>query len=202
MGQSTFLPSEASMTMPVLERRLHFLVNGPHAVLRYTVRRRPGGCGQAGNEDQGGEQAGVLSHWAITVARTVIVPVCDDSEGLRLRRQSWLEHSAGSAPTPSTTVKGSATSRPIRCACKNCHVMNDQYASWSRGPHHAVGAVRRLSPAARVHPEVHRQGRQRLPALQGFTFMDFHEPIMITPRNARTFRRTACAVTPTSCTTS
>jgi cytochrome c nitrite reductase small subunit len=23
-------------------------------------------------------------------------------------------------------------------ACKNCHVMNDQYASWSRGPHHAA----------------------------------------------------------------
>jgi cytochrome c nitrite reductase small subunit len=23
-------------------------------------------------------------------------------------------------------------------ACKNCHVMNEQYASWSRAPHHAV----------------------------------------------------------------
>ena len=23
-------------------------------------------------------------------------------------------------------------------ACTNCHIMNDQYASWAQGPHHAV----------------------------------------------------------------
>src|SRR4029077_14197487 len=23
-------------------------------------------------------------------------------------------------------------------ACKNCHIMNDEYASWTKGPHHAV----------------------------------------------------------------
>ncbi|MEO5768081.1 MAG: cytochrome c nitrite reductase small subunit, partial [Polyangia bacterium] len=23
-------------------------------------------------------------------------------------------------------------------ACANCHVMNDQYASWSKGPHHGT----------------------------------------------------------------
>ena len=22
-------------------------------------------------------------------------------------------------------------------ACKNCHIMNDEYASWTKGPHHA-----------------------------------------------------------------
>ena len=52
-------------------------------------------------------------------------------------------------------------------ACKNCHVMNEQYASWTKAPHHAVAEVHRLSSASRPDPEVHRQSRQRLPALQG-----------------------------------
>ena len=53
-------------------------------------------------------------------------------------------------------------------ACANCHIMNEQYDSWTQG--------RRTTPSARCvdchlpHdfvPQVHRQGRQRLPPLQG-----------------------------------
>jgi cytochrome c nitrite reductase small subunit len=60
-------------------------------------------------------------------------------------------------------------------ACKNCHVMNDQYASWSKAPHHCCRRVRRLSSPPRLHPQTHCQGRQRLPHSKGFTFMDRQE---------------------------
>ncbi len=26
-------------------------------------------------------------------------------------------------------------------ACANCHIMNDQFVSWSKGPHHAARAA-------------------------------------------------------------
>ena len=73
-------------------------------------------------------------------------------------------------------------------ACKNCHVMNDQYASWSRGPHHAVaGCVDCHLPHDFVAKYIAKADNGYRHS-KGFTFMDFHEPIMITPRNARTLQ--------------
>jgi cytochrome c nitrite reductase small subunit len=69
-------------------------------------------------------------------------------------------------------------------ACANCHIMNDEYASWSRGPHHAAaGCVDCHLP----HDFI---GKYQAKALngyhhsKGFTFQDFHEPIQIKPHNA------------------
>ena len=70
-------------------------------------------------------------------------------------------------------------------ACANCHIMNDEYASWQKGPHH--GAARC------VDCHLPHNGVQKLLAKaengyhhsKGFTLQDFHEPILIKPGNAR-----------------
>ena len=70
-------------------------------------------------------------------------------------------------------------------ACKNCHIMNEQYASWTKGPHHAHakcidchlphGFVRKYLAKA---DNGYRHSK-------GFTLQDFHEPILIKTRNAQ-----------------
>jgi cytochrome c nitrite reductase small subunit len=70
-------------------------------------------------------------------------------------------------------------------ACANCHIMNEEYASWQKGPHH--GAARCVDchlPHALV-PKYMAKADNGYRHSKGFTFMDFHEPIQITPGNAR-----------------
>jgi len=70
-------------------------------------------------------------------------------------------------------------------ACANCHIMNDQYASWTKGPHHAVaGCVDCHLPHTFVSKYLAKADNGYRHS-KGFTLQDFHEPIMITPRNAR-----------------
>jgi cytochrome c nitrite reductase small subunit len=70
-------------------------------------------------------------------------------------------------------------------ACANCHIMNDQYASWTKGPHH--GDARCVD----CHLPHDFAGKYFAKALngyhhsKGFTLQDFHEPILIKPRNAK-----------------
>ena len=73
-------------------------------------------------------------------------------------------------------------------ACKNCHVMNDQYASWTHAPHHAVA---RCVDCHLPHEFVRKylaKADNGYRHSKGFTFMDFHDPIMITRRNAATLQ--------------
>jgi len=73
-------------------------------------------------------------------------------------------------------------------ACKNCHVMNDQYASWTHAPHHAVA---RCVDCHLPHEFVRKylaKADNGYRHSKGFTFMDFHDPIMITRRNAETLQ--------------
>jgi len=69
-------------------------------------------------------------------------------------------------------------------ACANCHVMNDQYASWSRGPHHGQATC------VECHLPHDFVGKYIAKAENGyhhskaFTLGNFHEPIMIKPKNA------------------
>lgn len=70
-------------------------------------------------------------------------------------------------------------------ACKNCHVMNDQFASWTRGPHHATATCVECHLPHEFIPKYLAKANNGYWHSKGFTFMDFHEPIMITPRNAR-----------------
>ena len=69
-------------------------------------------------------------------------------------------------------------------ACANCHIMNDQYASWAKGPHHGDATC------VDCHLPHDFVGKYLAKALngyhhsKGFTLQDFHEPILIKPRNA------------------
>ena len=70
-------------------------------------------------------------------------------------------------------------------ACVNCHIMRDQFESWSKGPHAAVATCNDC------HTPHDLVGKYVSKALNGFhhsrafTLQDFHEPIQITERNAR-----------------
>lgn len=70
-------------------------------------------------------------------------------------------------------------------ACANCHIMNDQFASWAQGPHHlrGVGCVDCHLPHALV-PKLIAKASNGYHHSKGFTLQDFHEPILIKPRNA------------------
>lgn len=70
-------------------------------------------------------------------------------------------------------------------ACANCHIMNDQYGSWTKGPHHgAAKCVDCHLPHAFV-PKYLAKADNGYRHSKGFTFLDFHEPIQIKPANAR-----------------
>lgn len=70
-------------------------------------------------------------------------------------------------------------------ACANCHIMNDEYASWQKGPHHGAAKC--------VDCHLPHEGLAKLAAKasngyhhsRGFTLQDFHEPIIIKPGNSR-----------------
>ena len=69
-------------------------------------------------------------------------------------------------------------------ACANCHIMNDQYASWTKGPHHGDA---RCVDCHLPHDFVGKYLAKALNGYhhsKGFTLQDFHEPILIKKRNA------------------
>ena len=69
-------------------------------------------------------------------------------------------------------------------ACANCHIMNDQYASWTKGPHHGDA---RCVDCHLPRDTVEKYLAKALNGYhhsKGFTLQDFHEPILIKPRNA------------------
>jgi cytochrome c nitrite reductase small subunit len=74
-------------------------------------------------------------------------------------------------------------------ACANCHIMNDQYASWTKGPHH--GDARCVD----CHLPPDTIAKYLAKALngyhhsKGFTLQDFHEPILIKARNAEILQK-------------
>lgn len=69
-------------------------------------------------------------------------------------------------------------------ACMNCHIMRPQYESWLKSSHHNV------AKCIDCHLPHDFVGKYRAKAengyhhSKGFTFQDFHEPIMIKPKNA------------------
>jgi len=70
-------------------------------------------------------------------------------------------------------------------ACANCHIMNDEYTSWSKGPHHGDA---RCVDCHLPHDTVAKYLAKALNGYhhsKGFTLQDFHEPILIKPRNAQ-----------------
>lgn len=73
-------------------------------------------------------------------------------------------------------------------ACKNCHVMNEYFDSWSHGPHHAVaGCVDCHLPHDFLWKYVAKADNGYRHS-KAFTFMDFHEPIQMIERNRVTLQ--------------
>jgi cytochrome c nitrite reductase small subunit len=73
--------------------------------------------------------------------------------------------------------------------CVNCHIMQPQFQSWQKSSHHAVAAC------GDCHLPHDFIGKYLTKALngyhhsKGFTLQDFHEPIMIKPRNAQVLQQ-------------
>jgi cytochrome c nitrite reductase small subunit len=69
-------------------------------------------------------------------------------------------------------------------ACANCHIMNDQYASWSKGPHHGDARCVDCHLPHELIPKYLAKASNGYHHSKGFTLQDFHEPILIKARNA------------------
>jgi cytochrome c nitrite reductase small subunit len=69
-------------------------------------------------------------------------------------------------------------------ACVNCHIMNDQYNSWRASGHHAAATCADCHLPHELVPKLIAKGLNGYHHSKAFTLQNFHEPIMITPRNA------------------
>lgn len=70
-------------------------------------------------------------------------------------------------------------------ACANCHIMQEQFDSWQKSSHHATaGCVDCHLPTGFIAKYIAKAENGYWHS-KGFTFQDFHEPIMIKPKNAQ-----------------
>ena len=70
-------------------------------------------------------------------------------------------------------------------ACKNCHIMNDQYDSWRKGGHRAVATCNDCHVPTDLVGKYMAKASNGYHHSKGFTFQDFHEPVMIKPGNSQ-----------------
>lgn len=70
-------------------------------------------------------------------------------------------------------------------ACANCHIMNEQYDSWQKASHHGVAKCVDCHLPHEFVPKYLAKAENGYFHSKGFTFQDFHEPIMIKKKNAR-----------------
>lgn len=74
-------------------------------------------------------------------------------------------------------------------ACVNCHIMNEQYDGWVKGPHRSVATC---NDCHVPHPLVSKylgKARNGWHHSSAFTLQNFDEPIRIKPGNAAALRR-------------
>ena len=70
-------------------------------------------------------------------------------------------------------------------ACANCHIMNSEYDSWGKSSHHAAARCVDCHLPHEFIPKYIAKAENGYHHSKGFTLQDFHEPIMIKPKNAR-----------------
>jgi cytochrome c nitrite reductase small subunit len=69
-------------------------------------------------------------------------------------------------------------------ACVNCHVMRDHYDGWQKGSHHARATCNDCHTPHDFLGKWFVKAENGFWHSWGFTFQDYHEPIMIRPRNS------------------
>jgi len=68
--------------------------------------------------------------------------------------------------------------------CVNCHIMNNEYDSWAKSGHHHVATCNDCHLPHQLVGKMIAKTRNGWNHSRAFTMQDFHEPIMIGPRNA------------------
>lgn len=68
-------------------------------------------------------------------------------------------------------------------ACMNCHIMREQFDGWQKSPHHAVASCNDCHTPKGFVPKYLSKAENGFWHSKGFTLQDFHEPIMIRPKN-------------------
>ena len=69
-------------------------------------------------------------------------------------------------------------------ACVNCHIMRSQFESWQKSSHHAVAKCVDCHLPHDFIGKYIAKAENGYHHSKGFTFQDFHEPIMIKAKNA------------------
>ena len=69
--------------------------------------------------------------------------------------------------------------------CVNCHIMRPQFDAWQKASHHSVAACGDCHLPHDFFGKWFTKALNGYHHSKGFTLQDFHEPIMIKPRNAR-----------------
>ena len=93
-------------------------------------------------------------------------------------------------------AEGLSYLREDASACKNCHIMNDQFDSWRKGPHHASATCNDCHIPTPFFAKYFVKGRNGYRHSLGFTLQPpvpdapearrvFDEPIRIKPDNSR-----------------
>jgi cytochrome c nitrite reductase small subunit len=78
-------------------------------------------------------------------------------------------------------------------ACVNCHIMRPQYESWLKSSHHNVAkCVDCHLPHGFIGKYI-AKAENGYHHSKGFTFQDFHEPIMIKAKNAAILQKNCLA---------
>ena len=70
-------------------------------------------------------------------------------------------------------------------ACRNCHIMNDEFDSWRKGPHHAVATCNDCHVPPHFPQKYIAKAMNGYHHSRGFTLQDFHEPVMIKEKNSQ-----------------
>jgi cytochrome c nitrite reductase small subunit len=70
-------------------------------------------------------------------------------------------------------------------ACVNCHIMTPQYDSWQKGSHHGVAACMDCHLPIDFAEKYLAKASNGYHHSKGFTFQDFHEPILIKASNSQ-----------------
>jgi cytochrome c nitrite reductase small subunit len=69
--------------------------------------------------------------------------------------------------------------------CVNCHIMNDQYAGWTKASHHALATCNDCHLTNSMPMYYLDKGLNGFNHSKAFTLQNFHEPILINERNSR-----------------